>query len=250
MLLFIIQFFITIIILILYLFINHSGLFINFKYRINRNLNLLKEIEFLNEIECKNIYRKVMELRYKWEKRDCFGVLYTLGKGTYLNDKFSKLNNDLLKKNYSNTYVKLLQKLKVYLGENVVYKKNANLPGFHIFTSKSIFKYPIASFHRDLQYNSLEWNKKCDNTKIISFTIPINLPKNESGLYIFNYTGNNLIKAMYSDKKKYKYTLGKIYIHNGMNWHIISPTLIDKHEYRITIQGHGMKCGNTWYIYW
>ena len=136
------------------------------------------------------------------------------------------------------------------LNSKVVYKKKANLPGFHIFTSKSIFRYPIASFHRDLQYNSLNWNSQCDNTKIISFTVPIYLPKDQSGLYIFNYSGDNILKAMNSEKDKYKYTIGKLYIHNGLNWHIIAPTFIDKGEYRITLQGHGLKCNDIWYIYW
>ena len=130
------------------------------------------------------------------------------------------------------------------------YKKGANLPGFHIFTSNFIFKYPIASFHRDFQYLSLPWDNCCDQSNIISFTIPIFLPKDSCGLYIFNYDGNNIFRAMNSKKQKYIYEEGKIYIHNGLHWHMIAPCRIKKNEYRITLQGHGIKCGDTWYLYW
>ena len=72
-----------------------------------------------------------------------------------------------------------------------------------------------------------------------------------AGLYIFNSTKkNSIFESIYKDKKKYTYELGKLYIHEGLNWHMIAPSNIKNNEYRITLQGHGINCNGIWYIYW
>ena len=70
-------------------------------------------------------------------------------------------------------------------------------------------------------------------------------------MYLFE--GNEQINKFEASKTKHsliKYDLGKIFVHTGNNYHIMKASTINKNEYRITLQGHGVFCNNIWYIFW
>ena len=63
------------------------------------------------------------------------------------------------------------------------------LPGFHIFLYSKTFEYPVAHTHFDLQFQTLKWEyEKVDLEHPISFTCPIVMPKNGSGLNYWEIT--------------------------------------------------------------
>ena len=153
---------------------------------------------------------------------------------------------------FGDMYTLLLRELRILLDTpNVYYKENGFLPGFHIFSSSFYFQFPVASFHTDGQQHQNDWSDNCDLNQSLSFTLSIDLPKNSSGLYIFDATNKqSRLQALFSNRSFIPYKIGKIVLHHGNNWHIMAPSKIKTNEYRMTLQGHGIKCQNSWFIYW
>lgn len=235
-----------------FIFYQYTGLFIDFnKNLININkLNVYHKIEnFLTTKDCKEIKYKILKFKDKWLKRN--PILYTLGNTSYISDHHNINTNEFMYKQFKNIYQKLIQKLKKILNtEKVFYKEDSYLPGFHIFPKSKLFSYNIASFHFDGQYSKNKW-KNCSIKRSLSFTIPIDLPKDKSGLYMFNANYDiSREKAMKTKKALIEYKIGKIVLHSGNNWHIMKSSIINKDEYRITLQGHLIDCGDRWLVYW
>lgn len=180
-------------------------------------------------------------------------------------------SNELLLKEFPDLYPILLQELETVLDtKNICYKNNSYLPGFNIVDNSNLggtnnaakwlsdllrsWFYsiiPVAPFHTDGQYNLLEFGSDIRECPKISFTLPIDLPESGSGLYIFNATDRTSSrKAILSKKCLVKYEIGKMVIHDGDHWHLIAPMNFKLNEYRIMIQGHGVKYRDTWHVYW
>ena len=212
------------------------------------------ERDILSLDECKDIKNKIIKNKKKWVCKKV--VLYTLGGVSYLGDRVGKNNviesNTFMNNLFPDLYKTLLFNLSSMLNKKVVFREDAYLPGFHIFKSNYLFRYPIAEFHVDYQYTRYKWNNKfCDTSKTISFTLPIDLPKDDSGLYIFNADSTwSRIEASKSKRSLVNYKIGKLVVHSGNNYHIMKPSKILEGEYRITLQGHGVLCNNIWYIFW
>ena len=239
-----------------YLFSRFTGLCMNFTSSVVPIDSIKcyhKEKYILTNEQCSVIKNKIINLNKHWSKRN--PILYTFGKSSYMFDNIEKNrvnNNRLLLNTFPELYIILLNALKDMLNtKNVYYKNDALLPGFHIFVENSFFQYPIASFHIDGQQDLNKWNKKCDLKNSISFTLSIDLPKDSPGLYLFDATKkHSRIQAIFKNRTFIPYEIGKIVLHRGNNWHIMAPSKINKNEYRMTLQGHGIKCNDSWYIYW
>jgi hypothetical protein len=257
-----ILFFIILLLVILgcgiYLFISlqYPGFIINLKDT-DDSLKLAVSRKCLSKDKCVNLSDKIKELKSQWIDRTYIGAMYTLGKSAYLDGQLTQeeydANNNLLMLHFSDFYDDLLEYLKKHTGKQVEYKKDGLLPGFHIFPSSYFIKYPFTSFHLDLQYNNTNWDNysNCDFNNPITFTIPIEIPKDGAGLYFFDATKDTPKRTATKSKKiKYNYKLGKIIFHTGHNWHLIAPCNIKKNEHRITLQGHAIKCNDKWIVYW
>ena len=126
---------------------------------------------------------------------------------------------------FPNLYKKLLIFLEDKLKRKVVYKQDSYLPGFHIFPETKLFQYNVADFHTDGQYKSNNWHGDCNFDVTISFTLAIDLPKDDSGLYLFEATENIPIEeAKKSKRALIKYKKGNIFLHTGNNFHIMKPS--------------------------
>ncbi len=188
-------------------------------------------------------------------------------------------HNNILLDNVSFIYKIIINKLNYITGKECEYPtykkgmyKNTKyishyiypLPGFHIFKGGSWLGsgWDVASLHVDLQFNKLNFESntlyKFDMDDVFSFTIPIHIPNN-SGLYIYDKKQediNSMMPLPYSlrNEQKYKinYDVGKMYIHDGLHYHMISSFISDVDNNRITIQGHGIYCKttNSYWIYW
>lgn len=247
-----------IIIIIIFLLITFPAFFINLN-KIDKNLKIPQSLLFHPKPTYFNhLAIKIKQLKPLWISQSLGGVMYTLGKASYLNGKKSQdiynYNNLFLMNHFKFLYVDLLNFLKKYFKTpNVKYKTDAFLPGFHIFPSTPFIQYPVTSFHVDRQYNNTCWDNytNCDFENTITFTIPIESPQSGGGIYFFEATKkDSFFKALISNKMKHEYKIGEIVLHTGNNWHLITPSKINKNEHRITLQGHAIKCNDTWYIYW
>ena len=232
-----------------------TGLWINYNYNLIplKELNAINyEKKLLNLNECNLIKDKVLKNKKLW-KRNRY-IIYSFGGSTYLNDSMNfnevKRSNDYMYSLFPEMYDKILVFMKSILKKEVRYKKNSYLPGFHIFNSY-FFRYSIADFHVDKQYTGNKWFNGCEFDTTISFTLPICLPNDISGMYLFEGTEQmNKFEASKTKHSLIKYDLGKIFVHTGNNYHIMKASTVNKNEYRITLQGHGVFCNNIWYLFW
>ncbi len=244
---------------ILYLgliYIDPGFIWVNLKTNlipINKLKNVfIRDIQFLTPETCYQIKCKILNNKKHFIKRNI--LLSTLGNASYqgdvLNQKNIDSNNKFLYNLFPELYTKLITVLQQTLKRKVIFKKDAYLPGFHIFGPSWLFNMNVASFHVDLQYEENNI-KNCDTNRVISFTLPIDLPQDVSGLYMFQ--GNkslDKLEAAKTCKSLIKYKIGTLYIHDGSNYHIMKPSKILHNEYRITLQGHGILCQGIWNIYW
>ena len=241
---------------------------------------IIESVGIMEQEDCSNTINSVM---------DVVGYPTYIYPGNITNDDiydknslyYSERNkhNNILLDNVSFIYPIIINKLKYITGkecEYPTYKKGVykhtkhisdyiySLPGFHIFKGGSWLGsgWDVASLHVDLQFNKLNFESNIlhqfDMDDVFSFTIPIQMPDN-SGLYIYDKTREDISDALplsYSMRnyKKYKinYDVGKMYIHDGLHYHMISSFVSDVDHDRITIQGHGIYCKTThsYWIYW
>lgn len=238
---------------------------------------LVEEIPLLRDQECQEIYRKVYNVSHQWIQRHYQLPFYTLGVAAYLDATANLQNyykllshyNSLLRENFAELYQKILLSLQQHLNCQVTYHPDQALPGFHIFGYSKQFEQCYGYLHYDSQYKYLQWQESesfnFSNPIQISFTLAISLPACGSGLNLFNIQKEKWEK-MITDKQCKKtdiyyklmkmktyipYTIGNLYLYCGHPLHQIAPAkeLLPKDD-RITFQGHGVKCDDTWYLYW
>ena len=206
--------------------------------------------QILTESEASFIAEKVKKNKRLWKKKNI--IMSILGTATYLEaidsfdnykKEYEKTNKILIKK-FPELFDKILDYFQKRSPDTPV-KYRFALPGFHIFKCNTLFSLPVASVHRDRQYEHLPFTDiDLDNT--LSFTLCLELPPTGGGLYKFEKT----------KKTKIEYKPGYIVCHNGKTTHQIAPSKnvknYDYDYYRITLQGHGVfdKNTNTWWLYW
>jgi hypothetical protein len=131
-----------------------------------------------------------------------------------------------------------------------------------VFDCNKIFSLPVASVHRDLQWQRLTFgpDEDIDTENTLSFTLAIELPPGGGGLYTFDqklspvftlFVPRGLVTS-FAPKTKIEYKEGFMVTHNGQTDHMIAPCEMSKDKKRITLQGHGVyeKNKDTWYLYW
>ena len=226
--------------------------------------------QFYTEKDAQEISKRVMAQKHLWERRNV--AMFTLGTSSYVDgassteyQKKSAESNPRMLELFGDVEKRIIQYFSHRAPTATIkFRKNAALPGFHIFECNKLFSNPVASVHRDLQFQRLAYEKteKIDFTNTLSFTIALQLPKSGSGLYMIDLPPipntvqllipRPMITAV-AQKTKIEYKVGYIVCHNGQHTHMIAPSAWDGTDtYRITIQGHGVYDLNkkTWYIYW
>lgn len=268
-------------------------------------------IDVLSDSQTKQTVDTIHSLDKCWIRRErepvCF---YTLGATTYIDAVFSneryhkhkKALNPLLLKKFSWVYDILLDKLSAEFGPCVL-NPAVGYPGFHVFgtklsevmhpKAKELMEKPLASLHVDIQYREHYdvWDSvgNPDYEEPLSFTLPLELPSNGGGLFIwdwknmseeeiesFNFqdqeskekqlnewydprdddefwyhsTSLNYNPIYDSKPKVVEYKVGRLFYHTGHVLHQIIPGFdLKPDDRRITLQGHGIKCDGVWQIY-
>ncbi|MBC1224358.1 hypothetical protein GNF10_27250 [Nostoc sp. UCD121] len=231
----------------------------------------ITNVPFMTEEECLTIYTAIYELKKMWSRRH--ENKYTLGAASYIDANTNiypyvsyygkaKLFNPILQEHFGWLYQRLGDILSKELKNNICYQDNLALPGFHIFISgpKSIDR--EKSLHVDFQGKFLKWDssESINFHEPISFTLAIKLPECGGGLDVLDMRYEEYIKLSPKEQKQifnsdlvkiYPYKLGDLLIRSGNIFHeVAAMPHIQLGEERITLQGHGLLCQDTWYLYW
>jgi hypothetical protein len=230
----------------------------------------------LGEEECRESRSTLWKLRDYWIERGRHDPadFFTLGVATYLDvlsssqpekDYYQRLSeyNALLQEQFGVLLLRVAEVIQSTLGQPVVLAQDLALPGFHIFLGQAIFRAGTAAAHLDMQYEALRWPKRWDEAPPISFTLPIELPVAGAGLTTWPVEGDLDVdpadiptedKPVYNDQDltvTYPYIRGFLVLQRGHVLHRIAPiSSVRIEDERITLQGHGLRCGGEWILYW
>jgi hypothetical protein len=234
----------------------------------SRSLASFRMDPFMTRERASTIAERVKSHKHLWTRRNA--AMSTLGTASYLDaankneyEKMSLKSNPVMREIYGD----LLDDVLTYFKErcptaDVKYREDAALPGFHIFDCNRLFSMPVASVHKDMQWNRLRYKKTEDIDKkyTMSFTLAVELPKGGGGLYTFESAELGLLNWIIprsiihglAKKTKIEYKVGWIVVHNGQTYHMIAPCKQSENSVRMTLQGHGVydKKKNTWWLYW
>jgi|10_taG_2_1085330.scaffolds.fasta_scaffold13759_10 hypothetical protein len=215
----------------------------------------------LTKEDCADISAVVKEMQPGWRERQ-HG--WTLGKATYLDLRESRNNNDneLLMTLFRPLYMELLKVLDGRTGYRCILHEGYAYPGFHIYQGNPEMPQGVAYggyIHTDYPYRTLGFP---DDSTVITFTLPIELPENGGGLNYWEAMTEDSFSGWYADLPSeqqvlfdsqvnyHQYEVGKLELHDGKFLHQIAnmvPTTKD--DWRITLQGHGVLVDDKMRIY-
>jgi hypothetical protein len=138
----------------------------------------------------------------------------------------------------------------------VILADDIALPGFHVYQHLSSASQPARNAHFDLQ-----WMHALDALPeaTLSFTLPIDLSEGGGSLWVWplRYEDVDALEtttvdyALDTAASIWKYDTGTLYLQDGFNLHSIGRAEVPvAGGRRITLQGHGIRRGDVWTLYW
>lgn len=228
-----------------------------------------QELTLLDAQECADVYRFLLDVKEMWHHRTPPEPFYTLGLAAYL-DACDDAGREYYYANvrYPNMilfhglrwlYMRIAARMSEVLGGEVRYRMKCAVPGFHIFTGMPQAK--TSGIHYDRQHHQLTWSEadRVDFSQTVSFTLSIKLPSSGAGLHVWPQAPDDIPKddiASWSrivesyPSEFHPYTEGNMVIHAGDLPHKLAVGDLDAGGERITLQGHGLRCGEVWNLYW
>lgn len=237
----------------------------------------ITSIAILTPGQCDEICAAVHRLRNFWTQVNEETPFFTLGVASYIEfcqpDEaagryYGKAReyNPVLREHFPGIMEYLRGTLERHLGEPVAFAEEFGRPGFHIWLTEAIPTFPTASVHFDLQYRPLGWPApaEVDYERPVSFTLPLRLPAGGGGMNVWNIHYREVEEAaargepvsveelrQVREQAHYAYTPGSLVLHSGHFLHQIAPTgEVRPGDERITMQGHALRCGGRWLVYW
>jgi hypothetical protein len=227
----------------------------------------LSQHDILDAEDCAEICARVLALRNRWTERSP-GRFYTLGTAAYLDatDKrdaylaAARETNPILQENFDAVLELVREFFEELLGDAAFYNPHLALPGFHIFTSQytDLGKEDIAArAHFDMQW--MEATPGHEPQATLSFTLPIEQPNSGACLAVWPFRYMDAVRLGYAacdyaaqnPWQRVAYEPGRIVVHDGYVLHAIGPRAgAAPNEYRITLQGHGVRMPAGWMLYW
>jgi hypothetical protein len=241
---------------------------------------IISEHDFLEPAECDALIAILERNRHLGLDRNPAmpGTFVTFGRAAYLDvcrtgvdpstDYFGAIaqSNRSLREILGSFYERLRAMLQSLFGEPVTYEpERLALPGVHVFRGQGIRSAGEAGSHFDVQYQKLPMPGPLDpQAPPISVTIPLRNPVNGTGLQVYDVTYSDYERAYRLGRISkleelvkrrtsayYPYTVGRAVLHRGLVVHqLTSPGPIADDDERITLQGHGVRCGGRWILYW
>ncbi|HEX8502111.1 MAG TPA: hypothetical protein VF659_16115 [Pyrinomonadaceae bacterium] len=240
-------------------------------------LSVFTSVDTLTPSQCAEVGATVHLLKSFWSQVNPPSDFYTLGVASYIEfcnpagahveyyDK-ARRYNPVLKEYFGGLLENVRGTLERQLGEPVSYMEEFAIPGFHIWLTDAIPTRASASVHFDLQYQSLNWPSPgaVEYDKPVSFTLPIRLPERGGGINVWDVSYREImslseqavpvdVDTMRSARPQfqYEYSLGRLVMHSGHFLHQIAPVPeVRPGDERITLQGHALRCGGQWQVYW
>ncbi|WP_258723642.1 hypothetical protein [Cellulomonas sp. NS3] len=224
------------------------------------------ELDVLDRPEAQEIADRVQALRTAWCRRSPRVEFYTLGGNAYMDLAGSseatyvasaRRGNAVLDEHFHALYERLADRLGTALGLTARYPDDLARPGFHIWLGTGIPLGPHASVHFDLQYLGIIARpayRACSGT--VSFTVPIALPANGSGLNVWPGCGypaspSQIRAVSQGPPVVIGYRTGTAVVHSGHVLHQIGATPEPgADDVRLTLQGHGLVRGSDLVLYW
>lgn len=231
---------------------------------------LFHTLDVLDVRDCRAVQHTVHDLQAHWIKRSCEAPFYTLGSASYMDARddyrhyqsLAKRYNPLLRRHLGWLYDRLAEVLSHHLGAPAIYDEEHALPGFHIYLGCGLFERPVASIHYDSQYELLQWRDQdeADFTDPRTFTLVIALPRNGGGLHYWDMhyeqwhaRRQEPLRTLLAQRRRhyYPYRLGTVVVHSGHTLHQVAPGRgLQIDDERITLQGHALRRGDRWELYW
>ncbi|MGB8508071.1 MAG: hypothetical protein WCD76_06690 [Pyrinomonadaceae bacterium] len=234
-------------------------------------------IQILTAQQCEEICSTVHLLRDYWTQVNPVAPFFTLGAASYIEfsvpegvagNYYQKARryNPLLREYFGGMLEYLRVTLEHQLGEPVEFREEFAMPGFHIWLREAIPTQPSASVHFDLQYQRLDWRtpNEIDYERPVSFTLPVKLPAGKGGMNVWDLHFREVeslalqglphsIEELQGTRERlhYAYSTGSLVMHSGHFLHQIAPVeTVREGDERITLQGHALRCGDRWHLYW
>jgi hypothetical protein len=238
---------------------------------------MLTQIPVLDPAECDRVSEDICALRSQWIPRGQQPTaFFTLGVASYQDlstpaegipkrDYYREgpIFNAVIAEKFGWLLGRVQRVLQACLGGDTQFSPPLGLPGFHIFEYHAIPTTDVASIHFDLQYQLIDWSDGGpvpDFTDPISFTLPTRLPAGGGGINGWDLTYGEMIQGRHFDvsaflgsrrKTFHRYSLGTLAIHSGHRLHQIAGVAdVRPGDQRITLQGHGLRRGGGWVLYW
>ena len=235
----------------------------------------------LSESESREVADRVQNLRTWWIPRQGIEGFFTLGPSPYdLCDKErGKLYLDrvapyrsLLMEHFGDLYDRVTSALSDHLNAPVSLAEHLGLPNFHVWIGSSIpTEVSQAHMHFDTHFHGPpflhEWKLSADEcvaTPQISFTLPVRLPADGGGLYIWDLSYEEYLSARadglidsprdgarFRKRIEVPYAVGYMVMHDGLHLHQIkSVRTIHADDIRITLQGHAIWRSGPYEVFW
>lgn len=234
---------------------------------------LIVDVPVYDADQAEAIGRRIDAVADLWLRRQV--GFATIGVATYLDimcsqdpehDYYARVDaqNALLREHFGDVLDDVAAALSQHLDAPTRFEPAVALPGFHVFEYEGITITDNPSQHFDLQHRALRWPFAISDEHLISFTLTIRLPALGGGLQYWDVTeadfhrlqrlGRTVSMEQLGKTKParvHRYEPGKMAVQMAPLMHRIAP--IDARwpdDQRITLQGHGVKDGETWVLYW
>jgi hypothetical protein len=227
----------------------------------------LSQHPLISGAECTVIASEVSRLRSNWTRRSK-GGFYSLGAASYLDavtdrQKYlsaAQATNKLLLESFGALYERVMAFLRELMDEEVSLDLERAVPGFHVFLQGGGDRNadnPARRAHFDLQWHYAYPHSKPDGT--LSFTMAIAVPSGGASMawWPLRYDASNPFgretwsRALEQAPQVVPYAPGRLVLHDGMVLHAVGTHQTGLPEgLRITLQGHGVKLGGRWRLYW
>ena len=231
---------------------------------------MIETAEFLTPDECRQIATSVDHMRAFWEKTSPYGRSYVLGAASYIHaiggagaayhDRARRLG-PIMREQLAWMYERLTASLAKALRAPVALADGLAPPGFHLFIWEPAISQLRCSVHCDLQFEAHDFTRygPPDLAQPLSFTVAIRIPAAGAGMNIWDVRqgdpraarGANGVRELESLPPRHvAYRLGELTMHSGLRFHQIGQMVMTPGESRVTLQGHAIRCGDTWQAYW
>jgi hypothetical protein len=226
----------------------------------------LSQHQLISAAECSAIASRVRGLGPHWTHRP--GGFYSLGAASYLDavrDRAPYLTaaqatNKLLVESFDGLYDRVMAFLRQLLDEEVSLDFERAVPGFHVFMHRGLGRgsdNPARRAHFDLQWRFAYPGVSPEGT--LSFTMAVAIPTGGAGMALWplrydqpdRSVRDAWSRTLEQAPQVVSYAPGLLVLHDGLVLHAIGAAQTARgNGLRITLQGHGVRLGGRWWLYW